>query len=286
MRLGMSSLAVAAAALCLAGVTSASGAATFADPAGDAQSQAPDVTDVTVSNDDRGLITFRVTVSNRSALGPDDVVAIPFATNTPGRAGVRDDGVGFVIGLDGANGPFLLRWNGADMIEPRPRPRSVSGSFAGGVATISVRQDDLAPGFPARALPTKVVFYVLGILFGGSDVVAEDEAPNGSDEAWSYDVVQPRRLVVSYFRTSATVKAGATLTAELGGAWSDDGRAAKPSRLSCRAVVGGRALKVTVRGSACTWAVPANARGKIVSGRVTVTNGSFSVTRSFTARVR
>src|SRR5438874_7557569 len=148
MRLGISCLAQLAAALCLAGVTGASGSATFTDPAGDTATAAPDLTNVTVSNDDQGLITFHITVANRSALGPDDVVAVLIGTDDPSAfAGRRDDGINFVLVLDGTQGASLLEWNGIELQPVDPAPGSLTGSFSGGTATLTVRQEDLAPAF-------------------------------------------------------------------------------------------------------------------------------------------
>jgi hypothetical protein len=283
MRLGVLCLALLAAVLCLAGVTVAAGTSSFSDPADDS-GDAPDVTSVSVSNDDQGLITFRVAVANRATLGPDDAIAIPFATNTPGKAGVRDDGVNFVIGLEGEV-LFLQRWTGADMVDSRPA--SLSGSFAGGVATLNVRQEDLAPGFPSLALPTAFAFYVVGFAFNGNDIVAEDDAPDASDQFWSYRLVQPPRIVVTYFRAPKTAKGGAVLSVQLGAAWSDTGRAVKPTKVSCRAKLGRRMLRGTAAGYAtCSWTAPKDARGKTIRGSISLTSGRASVVRSFSTTVR
>lgn len=267
---------------CIA-LVAATGSASFSDPVGDSGA-APDLTSVTVANDDQGLITFSVAVGNRLSLGPDDAVAIPFATNAPGRPGLREDGVNFVIGLEGGK-VFLQRWSGIDTVEFRPR--SLRGSFAGGVATLAVRQDDLVPGFPSLAVPTALSFYALGIAFKGNDIAAQDDAPDATDEFWTYRLVQPPRLVVAYFRVPLTVRAGSRVVAQLGTAWADTGRAVKPAKVSCRATLGGRALKGTRSGYAnCAWLLPRGARGKTLRGAVTLTSGSAAVTRSFSRRVR
>ena len=163
----------------LAPARAASGSASFADTAGDA-GVAPDVTAVTVSNDDQGLITFRLAVPNRSALSPDDAIAIPLATDDPDFVqGSRSDGANFVLGLD-AKSAFLLEWNGVGMADVDPQPESLTGSFSGGVATITVKQEDLAPGFPDLSVPIEMNFYILGITFSGNDVIAQDDAPDGN----------------------------------------------------------------------------------------------------------
>ena len=279
-----SCVAVVAAALVLAGVTGAAGTASFSDPAGDS-GVAPDITSVAVANDDQGLITFRVTVANRAALSTDEAVAIPLATNAPGKAGVRDDGVNFVLGLEGTK-VFLQKWNGAGMVEIRPT--SLRGSFAAGSLTAAVRQDDLAPGFPSLALPTELSFYVLGVAFKGDTVVGEDDAPDATDQFWTYRLVQPPRIVVTYFRAPKAAKAGMPVVARLGAAWSDTGRVARPTKVSCRAKLGNQLLRGTSGAAGyatCSWAVPKRA-AKILTGTITLTNGATVVSRSFSTRVR
>jgi hypothetical protein len=279
----------------------ASGTASFADTAGDG-GIAPDVTGVSVSNDDQGLVTFRITVANRTALGPDDVIGIPIATDDPsvlkGRRG--GDGATFVLALD-ARGAFLLAWNGVEMADVNPAPNAVTGSFADGVGTITVRQEDLAPGFPDMSVPVGLDFYVLGIAFSGNDVLAQDEAPDGTG-LWNYKLSEPLRLIVTSFDPRATVKAGKTLTVLMGLAHADTGKAVSAGRVTCTARVGGRALKATghfftVRltiggvplvspSASCSWKIPRTAKGKTVQGSVTVTESGMRVSRPFSTRVR
>jgi hypothetical protein len=286
MRFGVVCLALVAAVLCLAGVTGAVGTASFTDPAGDSGA-APDVTSVVVSNDDHGLITFRIAVGNRTTFGPDDAVAIPFATNTPGRAGVREDGVNFVLGVEGT-GVFLQRWTGTDMLHVEPS--SLRGSFADGVLTLTVRQDDLAPGFPSLALPTGLTFYVLGVAFNGEEVAAEDDAPDAIDEFWTYHLVQPARVVVTYFRAPKSAKAGGSVVAHLGVARSDTGSPVKPAKVACRAKLGSRSLKrIPTRAAGyarCSWEIPKDGRGKTLHGSISLTSGATVVSRSFSTPVR
>lgn len=284
----------------LAPAHAAVGSASFADVAGDSGA-APDVTTVAISNDDEGLITFRVSVPNRSALGPDEVIAIPLGTNDPNPLkGQRDDGMNFILGL-AAEGAFLLEWNGETMEDVDPQPGSVTGSFAGGVAAMTVRQEDLAPGFPDVSVPISLNFYVLGILFKGSDVLAQDDAPDGT-AIWSYRLTEALRLIVTNFDADKTIKAGKTLVVLLGVAHGDTGAALKSGKITCKARVGKKALKgtsrfftltLTVGGqrlesptAACSWKIPKTAKKKTVTGSVAVTESGMSVSRSFSTHVR
>jgi hypothetical protein len=308
MHRGFLSAALLIAALFVAGATSAAagapsaaatGGATFSDPAGDTTT-APDITAVSVSNDDQGLVTFRATIANRTALGVDDVIAIGIGTNDPDPiVGKRDDSMNFILGL-GADGAFLLRWDGESMAEVDPQPGSVTGSFTGGVAAMTVRQEDLGPGFPDNSVPISFDFFVLGILFSGFDVAAQDDAPDGTN--WSFKLSEPLRSIVTSFGAAKSVKAGNSLVALLGVAHGDTGAAVRSGKVSCKARLGTKPLKgvgkfvaVTLTASGrrvqspnarCTWKIPKSGKNKTVKGSITVTESGLTVTRSFSAKVR
>ncbi len=308
MRPGAFAVTLLTAALLVIGVTTAdariaSGSAGFVDPAADS-GVAPDVTTVTVSNDDQGLLTFQITVPNRSALAPQDAVAVLLGTDDPDLVrGKRNDGMNFILGVDG-QGVFLLEWNGADMQEVTPHPNSVSGSFSGGVATLTVKQEHLAPGFPDLSVPISMDFYVLGITFNGSDVVAQDVAPDGATDVWSYRIAEALRVVVTNFDADKTIKAGKTLIVLMGAAHGDTGAAIDSGTIRCAARLGGKTLKgvphfitVTVTSpttgrsiqspnATCSWKVPKNSKGKVIRGSVALTESGITVSRSFTTRVR
>jgi hypothetical protein len=301
-RLGVACTALLLAALCLAGVSAASGSESFTDPVGDS-GVAPDITNVTVANDDQGLVTFRIALTNRTALGPDDVIAVLIATDDPNPYhGRRFDGTNFAVVLDGTYGPSLHEWNGADLDPIIPRPSSVTGSLADGVATLTVRQEDLAPGFPDLSVPIELQFYAIGIAFHGTEVVAVDRAPRA--DFYSYRLAEPLRVVVTSFAPKKTVKAGKTLVVLMGEARGDTGKPIGSGEVSCRARLGNAALRgtgrfVTVklkspvdgqlvksRNAACSWHVPGKARGKTIRGEITVTESGVANTRSFATRVR
>jgi hypothetical protein len=294
--------------LCVFGAPSAAagpaapsaGSASFGDPAGDSGA-APDVTAVTVSNDDKGLLTFRVTVANRTSLGTDDAIAVAIGTNDPHPLhGSRDDGINYVLLLD-ASGAALLEWNGQEMIQRDRPPASVTASYAGGVATLTVKQEDLAPGFPDVSVPISMDFYVLGILFSGSDTVAQDDAPAGASTFWSYRLVESVRLIVTNFDAAKTVRAGRSLRVLLGIAHGDTGAALRSGRVSCAARIGSKALRtrgkfVVVSVSAagqrfrspsasCSWAIPKAAKRKTLRGSITVKESGLTVRRTFATRV-
>ncbi|TML14818.1 MAG: hypothetical protein E6G33_09750 [Actinobacteria bacterium] len=284
-------------AVALVPTRASAGSSSFSDPTGDA-GVAPDISSVTVSNDDQGLITFRITVPNRSSLGPDDAVAVPLGTDDPDLAnGWRSDGVNFVLVLD-ATGVSLLVWDGEDMVTLDPPPGSVTGSFNDGVGTVTVLQEDLAPGFPDMSVPIELRFYALGIAFKGNDVLAQDDAPDG-DGIWNYRLAEARRVVLTSFNVTQTVKPGATLIV------TDTGAAVASGKISCRARLGSKALKGKARfftviltspatgravrspNATCSFKVPKQkSKGKTIRGSMSLRESGVTLSRSFTTRVR
>src|ERR671936_2499286 len=233
MRLGVVVCVTVVAALCLTGLSAAAGSESFTDPTGDS-GVAPDITSVTVANDDDGLLTFRVTIANRTALSADELIAVLIATDDPSPyTGLRFDGTNFAVVLDGTNGPSLHAWDGVGLDPVLPRPRSVTGSFVGGVATLTVRQEDLAPGFPDLSVPVKLKFYAVAVTFAGSEAVAADRAPPSN--FFAYRVAEPLRVVVTNFAPKKTVKAGKTLVVLMGEARGDTGSPIAGGDVTCQA---------------------------------------------------
>src|SRR5919201_2378132 len=297
MRLGVVVCVAVVAALCLVGLSAASGSEVFTDPAGDS-GIAPDITNVSVANDDKGLLTFHVTIANRTALSPDDLIAVLIATDDPSPyTGLRFDGTNFAVVLDGASGPSLHEWDGVGLDPVLPRPRSVTGSFVGGVATLTVRQEDLAPGFPDLSVPIKLQFYAVAVTFAGSEAVAPDRAPPRN--FFAYRVAEPLRVVVTNFAPKKTVKAGKRLVVLMGEARGDTGAPIAGGDVTCQARLGhgrlrGKGRFVTVklkspidgslvrsRNAACSWHVPRDAKGKTIRGTMTITESGVANTRSF-----
>jgi hypothetical protein len=284
------------------GLASAAGQLEFSDPAGDSAS-APDITSVIASNDDSGLITFKVTVANRTSVGEDDVIAVQIGTDDPDFiAGLRTDGTGWVLAID-SQGPFLLKWTGSDLAEVKPAPKSLRGSFAANVATMSINQADLKPGFPDMSLPIELRFNAVSVVFQGLVAAADDFAP-AVDSRWTYRLSEAARTVLTNFDADKTIKAGKKLVVLLGAAHAESGLPLSSGKVSCPARLGGKALRGsgrfvtltltstttgrTIRSSSarCTFNVPKGTTGKTIRGSMSVTGGGATLKRAFTTKVR
>ena len=75
-RLRWGVVAVSACLLLGTHVAGASNNAAFSDPAGDSTSAAPDLTSVSVANDDAAVVTFHISIPNRPALLDADLIEV------------------------------------------------------------------------------------------------------------------------------------------------------------------------------------------------------------------
>jgi hypothetical protein len=103
-------------------LTSALAGSSFADPAGDATGNAPDITAVQVTNDNGGQILFQVTVAN---LTPESALFVPIDVDK--NAATGDHGDEWVLEWSSSataadNGWSVERWDGARWVHPDSHP--------------------------------------------------------------------------------------------------------------------------------------------------------------------
>jgi hypothetical protein len=143
------------------------GSQTFTDPTGDAVNDAPDITTITVSNDDAGNIGINIAFSNRfSDLKDNDGFEVIMDTDQ--NASTGSGGFDYIyIGIKDRNGLFV--WNGSSF--GRANANSVHGTSGNGQAGFTVNRADLGNATVLRfwVLTTRD----LGESFG-------DDAPNGN----------------------------------------------------------------------------------------------------------
>jgi hypothetical protein len=141
------SLVVAAAAsvLLAVGVVLAANSTSYNDAPGDGGG-APDVGPITVSSDDPGTVTFKIAVANRTDLAAADEVGLGIDVDqNPDTGSIYHYGEEIAFVFDGST-LFFLRATASGDFEEAPAPPSLKGSFAGGVATVSVSAADMGVG--------------------------------------------------------------------------------------------------------------------------------------------
>src|SRR6266540_1565040 len=122
--------------LLLFGAAGANAAQTFPDPSGDGKGAAADVTQVAVSNDFDGNITFSVTFANRTSLEPDDLIFIYLDVDRNDATG--PNGTEYAIGLR-SSGAELLHGTDAAFA---PTPATTLSTADGG-RTVRINRSDI-----------------------------------------------------------------------------------------------------------------------------------------------
>jgi hypothetical protein len=250
---------VAVAALAGSGPAWAVGSKTYTDPSGDG-SQGPDVTQLVISNDDNGQITFQFTFSNRpTILTGDDVVAFGLDTDSNGATGDAAGyeylmGFGFqgqkaVIGK--ATGPESYDFN-----VPQTTVR-----FADGGRTMSINRSDLGNTGAFR-------MRVETAGNGGGDTAPEGGA------TWDYALVlAPQIVAIRAGFAPAQPRQGKAFALASPTLRLSTGEMVPPQAYSCRATLGGKALKAAGR---CKWNIPKKSKGKRLVITVSATYGGVN----------
>jgi hypothetical protein len=150
---------------------------TFADSAGELAG-GPDITAVTVSNDDRGTLTFSIAVPNRPALTQDMGVVVFLDTDLNASTGDPSLlGADYAIDYEGGTAD-LAKWNGSGWDSSVPQSSLVSSYSSG--ATLKLNVADLG-GISAFNF-----FVGFAEMQDGSPVA--DFAPDLGHATWNYQV--------------------------------------------------------------------------------------------------
>jgi hypothetical protein len=266
---------------------------TYQDSTGE-NAQAPDITTLVVSNNDAGVISFRINVPNRPALGQDMLIALEVDTDNNAATG-SPDGTDYAIEL--TRGEIaLFRWDGANFTRRvgDPPATSLVFSYQGGV-TITINSAELGNArrmrFNAIVVSGVAVDPTTGALdFTNAQV---DFAPAAEAGLYPYEVTiaRPTLVVRGIKATPAAPRAGRTFSLRLTAARSDTNAVIQNGRVACVGRVGTsrlRAQLARVQGGAavCTWQIPAKAKGKSFRGSVAVVFEGLRASRSYSARIR
>jgi hypothetical protein len=269
---------------------------TVSDPTDDSGSAYPDIASVTVSNDDNGLITFQINLGNRQALSGQDGILVLLDSDQNGATGAQPLGLEYGLGIGPGNGVGLAQWNGSSFVAASPS--TLTASSTSGQVTVSINKSDLGgtSGFNFGVVTTAD-----GFNSSDSDI-APDTGP-----LWSYQVTISQPTGGSTGSTGSsgtpTVKLtagkaevtpavhGKPFTASMTVTDASTGTGVSGT-VTCSAKLGGKVLPgarhtASATGKAsCTWKLPKTAKGKALTGKITVTYQGKTITRAFTARVK
>jgi hypothetical protein len=269
--------------------------ATFQDSSGE-NPAAPDITTIVVSNDDAGMISFRISVPNRAQLGQDMVVDLLVDTdNNPMTGSPEEGGTDYAIQV--IRGEIqLYRWDGSQFTRRFGDPSAVTLSFSyqAGI-TIRISQAELGN---TRALKF-IALVIGGVTFDSmtnapdfTNAIA-DVAPGGGVGLYPFEVriARPALVVRRLTRTPAAPRAGETFTLRMVAARSDTNAVIQNGRVTCVGRAGNRRLRVELArvqagAATCTWLIPANVRGRTFRGSVALAFEGLRASRSYSARIR
>jgi hypothetical protein len=178
----------------------------------------------------------------------------------------------------------LERWDEASFQYVEIPAASVSSTFSGGVYTLTMSRRDLgnAIGFD---------FGLYAAVFGTNDRNrAVDSAPN--EDRWEYALVglpAPNLAARKLVATPRRPAAGRTFTVTAAVTRSDTGGAITMGVVACAAHVA--KARVPARGSfgsgmaRCAITIPRTAKGRMLTGSLTVRAAGAAVTKRFRYRV-
>jgi hypothetical protein len=263
---------------------------TFTDSTGE-DANAPDITTVAVSNDDAGLVTFKVNISNRPALTADMFMLVYLDTDQHATTGdTKAFGADYLLELDPGS-VNLFKWNGSDYTAA-PSQSSVTYSYDSTGATIRASAGDLG-GTKGFNFGLDAVSGVTTDASGNADFskAHDDFAPDLGHGFYSYQVLTKLVLSVSSFTTSPKpAKSGKTFVANLAANENDTSGPVQAGTVACTATVVGNHLSATAHRVAnglatCSWSVPRNEKGKTLRGTVSLTVKGTTVVRTFAVKV-
>jgi hypothetical protein len=273
----------------------AANSTTYQDSTGETAG-APDITTLTVSNTDAGVISFRVAIPNRAQLTQDMLLLLFVDSDANPQTGDPTElGADYVIEIFGGEAA-LFRWDGTNFTRRAGDPPATSLIFGymGGV-TVTISAAELGNtkkfGFSFIAVSGIAIDPATSDL-DFTNAVA-DIAPAANSGLYQYEVkITPPTLVVRSLKpTPARPTAGRPFTLRLVAARSDTNAVVQNGRVTCVGRIGSVRLKAQVQrvqggAAVCTRNIPLGAKGKTFRGNVSVSFEGLRAQQGYSARVR
>ncbi len=268
---------------------------TYQDSSGE-NPAAPDITTLTVSNTDAGVIQFRVAIPNRPQFTQDMLLLLFVDSDAnPNTGDPTELGADYVIEIFGGEAA-LFRWDGVNFTRRAGDPPATSliFSYQSGV-TITISAAELGNtkkfGFSFVAVSGIVIDPTTSDLDFTNAV--GDIAPAASAGLYQYEVkITPPTLVVRSLKASpAKPTAGRAFTLRLVAARSDTGAVVQNGRVTCVGKIGKVKLRAQVQSviggaATCTWNIPLTAKGKTLVATVTVAFEGLKAKQGYSSKVR
>jgi hypothetical protein len=290
--LGLATLVVAVPTALGGSSHRASNSTSFPDSTGE-DAAAPDITSVNVSNDDAGMITFQVLISNRPAFTDDMFLLIFMDTDQNASTGDPDFlGADYAIQMvPGAADLFQWQTSANNYVRATSQA-SLTFSYAATGATLRISAADLGK--------TKAVKFAVLVISGlavtaTGDLDAtnahRDLAPDPGHGFNTYQVLTKLVLTVTAFTTSPKpAKAGRAFSVSMAVKENDTNGPVASGTVLCAASLAGKRIvassHVVANGIAtCVFKIPRTAKGRIIRGTIAVLVQGAQVSRPFSARI-
>ena len=269
---------------------------------------APDIGTVVVSNDDSGLLTFRIEIPSHPLLTEDLRIKVWLDTDADQETGLR--GADRYLYLDrwelglGEVGLFVCDRSTCSGGKTLPRRSGPPLRFAyGNGATFTVEEADLGIVGPQR-----IVFWIEAWSGIGFDPVTRrydltnarpDFAPNGAgrrlgypaaqgDDSWIHD--SGTMYASSFSAQPARPRPGNEFTLRLAAISTDTGSPVTSGTASCSMRIAGKPLRPTSRAFAdgtavCTFSIPAGTKSKEFTSTIVLRSQGETLPRTVSGRV-
>jgi hypothetical protein len=266
---------------------------TYTDSTGE-DAAAPDITTIVVSNDDAGIVSFRINVPNRPQFG-QDMYMILFVDSDNNPATGAPDLAGVDYAFELIRGEInLFKWDGTNFTRRFGDPSAVTLSFSY-QAGITIRISAAELGNTTRF--NFLVEVDSGIVFdpvtGDPDFTNAkgDVAPGGGAGLYGYTVSIAKPTLVVRRVSIGKLVAGKPFTMKLVAARSDTGAIVQNGRVTCVGRIGNARLRAQVQRiiagrATCTWNIPPLAKGKTFRGSVSIVFEGLKASESFSGKVR
>jgi len=264
---------------------------TYTDSSGE-NAAAPDITTIVASNNDAGVISFRINIPNRAALTVDMLIAMEIDSDNNPATG-SPDGTDYAIELLQGE-VFLFKWDGENFTRRAGDPPATSliFSYQGG-ATITISAAELGNTKNLRFNTIVIAGLTTDPVTGDLDFTnaTADVAPAVDAGLYTYEVKIGRAtLNVRNFSTApARPLAGKSFALRLQAARSDTGALVQGGRVTCVGRIGSARLAGTGRfvgrQAVCTFRIPAAAKGKTFRGTITIVFEGLKASRSYSRTI-
>ena len=269
----------------------ASNSQTYTDSTGE-DPQGPDITTITVSNDDAGDITIKVAIPNRPQFTQDQLDFVFIDSDANQATGDPNSfGADYVIQLLGGEA-VLFKWDPTTSDYTLASTQSsLSYSWAGG-PTFKINASDLSNtrkfNFGVVALSGLVIDPTTNNI---DDTNAHrDQAPTIGLYSYEVKITPPTLVVKRFAHAPAQPTAGKPFALQLTVARSDTGAVLQGGTVTCVGRVGSTKLpaqthRVVNRVAICSWRLPASAKGKTFRGSISITFEGLNAGRSFSGKI-